>query len=273
MVRCVVGIPARTALISRYGEFYSLGCSGYCLYSPRWMLVFNCTPIKLEGVLVCSAGLETRPPSIPVSERGEARNVGYSYSGRWRANSAVGREPTRRAAMPGERRTRRDHHGRALVLRGPEPEAGARAGAGRSGGGLGGHGRRPGVLPRGFAGRSRSNPTRSGSEPCRLEAVPLRGSMRPHVMLYGRRLRALLRERAWDVVHAWEEPYIPAGGQIAWWTPKGVGVCLLYVPEHRQAVSAAVLERIERYCVGRCAGWLAAGESVAEAQRSRGLRL
>ena len=29
-------------------------------------------------------------------------------------------------------------------------------------------------------------------------------------------------ELPWDVVHAWEEPYIPAGGQIAWWAPRGV---------------------------------------------------
>ena len=64
-------------------------------------------------------------------------------------------------------------------------------------------------------------PDPSGVEPCRLEAVPLYGSKRPHVMLYGRRLRTLLRGRDWDVVHAWEEPYIPAGGQIAWWAPRG----------------------------------------------------
>jgi prepilin-type N-terminal cleavage/methylation domain-containing protein len=39
LVRCVVGMPAHTALITRYGEYYSLGCSGYTLNSPRWMLV------------------------------------------------------------------------------------------------------------------------------------------------------------------------------------------------------------------------------------------
>src|SRR3954467_6925358 len=51
-------------------------------------------------------------------------------------------------------------------------------------------------------------------EPYRLEAVPARVSRGPHVFLYGRRLRALLRGD-WDVVHAWEEPYILAGGQVA----------------------------------------------------------
>ncbi len=41
LVRCVVGMPAHTALISRYGEYYSLGCCGYCVNSPRWMLVLH----------------------------------------------------------------------------------------------------------------------------------------------------------------------------------------------------------------------------------------
>src|SRR5262245_23963499 len=44
-------------------------------------------------------------------------------------------------------------------------------------------------------------------EPYALEPVPARFSKVPHVFLYGGRLRALLRED-WDVVHAWEEPYI-----------------------------------------------------------------
>lgn len=39
LVRCVVGLPAHTALISRYGEYYSLGCSPYTANPPRWMLV------------------------------------------------------------------------------------------------------------------------------------------------------------------------------------------------------------------------------------------
>jgi hypothetical protein len=39
LVRCAVGMPAHTALIARHGEYYWLGCSGYTLNSPRWMLV------------------------------------------------------------------------------------------------------------------------------------------------------------------------------------------------------------------------------------------
>ena len=112
-------------------------------------------------------------------------------------------------------------------------------------------------------------PDPTGSEPCRLEAVPLRGSKRPHVMLYGRRLRTLLRERAWDVVHAWEEPYIPAGGQIAWWAPRG-SAYVFYTFQNIPKRYPPPFSAVERYCLDRCAGWLAAGNSVAEAQRSRG---
>ena len=39
-----------------------------------------------------------------------------------------------------------------------------------------------------------------------------------HGFFYSAELRSLLA-RGWDMVHAWEEPYILAGGQIAWGTP------------------------------------------------------
>ena len=58
-----------------------------------------------------------------------------------------------------------------------------------------------------------------GPEPCRLEAVPVYFSKRVPFMLYGRRLRELLRSN-WDVVHGWEEPYVLSGGQIANWSPR-----------------------------------------------------
>lgn len=39
LVRCVVGLPMHTSLIARHGEYYSLGCSGYTVNNPRWILV------------------------------------------------------------------------------------------------------------------------------------------------------------------------------------------------------------------------------------------
>ena len=111
-------------------------------------------------------------------------------------------------------------------------------------------------------------PDPPGAGPCRLEPVPVYLSKYVHVMLYGRRLRALLRA-PWDVVHAWEEPYILAGGQIARWSPRGAAY-VFYTFQNLVKRYPPPFAAVERYCLDRCAGWLAAGESVAEAQRSRG---
>jgi glycosyltransferase involved in cell wall biosynthesis len=53
-------------------------------------------------------------------------------------------------------------------------------------------------------------------EPCQLEPVNAYLSKRIHVFFYGSEARDLLR-RDWDVVHAWEEPYVFAGYQLARW--------------------------------------------------------
>jgi glycosyltransferase involved in cell wall biosynthesis len=108
-----------------------------------------------------------------------------------------------------------------------------------------------------------------GLEPCGLEMVPLRMAQWVHVMLYGRKLRALLKDSHWDVVHAWEEPYILAGGQIAWWAPRG-SAYIFWTAQNLAKLYPAPFSWIERYCLDRCAGWLACGESVAEIQRARG---
>lgn len=107
-----------------------------------------------------------------------------------------------------------------------------------------------------------------GPEPCRLEPVSVYGSKRLPLMVYGSGLRTLLRE-PWDVVHAWEEPYIAAGFQIAWWAPRGAAF-VFYTFQNLPKRYPPPFANMERYCVDRCAGWLAAGESVAEAQLMRG---
>lgn len=111
-------------------------------------------------------------------------------------------------------------------------------------------------------------PDPPGAGPYRLEPVPVRLSNWVHVMLYGGRLRTLLRG-PWDVVHAWEEPYVLAGGQIARWSPRGAAY-IFYTFQNIVKRYPPPFSAVERYCLDRCAGWLAAGESVAEAQRSRG---
>ena len=103
-----------------------------------------------------------------------------------------------------------------------------------------------------------------GPEPCRLEAVPVYFSKRVPFMLYGRRLRELLRSN-WDVVHGWEEPYVLSGGQIANWSPRSAAY-VFYTFQNLPKRYPPPFSMIERYCLDRCAGWLAAGDTVLEAR-------
>jgi glycosyltransferase involved in cell wall biosynthesis len=104
-------------------------------------------------------------------------------------------------------------------------------------------------------------------EPYRLEPVPARFSKVPHVFLYGRRLRALLRG-PWDVVHAWEEPYILAGGQIALASPRGAA--LVYSSFQNQPKRyPPPFAWVERLCLARASGWTAFGRTVAETLQDR----
>jgi glycosyltransferase involved in cell wall biosynthesis len=102
----------------------------------------------------------------------------------------------------------------------------------------------------------------SDDEPCPV--VPLRAYLtrRVHVFSYGPRLRSLLAE-PWDVVHCWEEPYIIAGGQVAWWLPAGVP--LVYRTAQSLNKTYPIPFRwIERYAMRRAAGWMCSGSLVAQ---------
>ncbi len=106
-------------------------------------------------------------------------------------------------------------------------------------------------------------------ELCELEPVPVRFSNRIHVMLYGRRLRDLLCDGDWDVVHCWEEPYIFAGGQVARWTPDRAA--LVYATfQNIQKSYPWPFSSIERFAMKRAAGWIAFGHTVEQALSSRG---
>ncbi len=126
------------------------------------------------------------------------------------------------------------------------------------------------VAPTYFHGRRDLRPLHletDGMEPSRLEPVKAYLTGQVHVFLYGRRLRALLRE-GWDMVHCWEEPYILAGGQVAWWTPKGTPL----VYRTAQSLSKrypAPFCWIERYAMGRSAGWICSGQLVEQTLSTR----
>jgi glycosyltransferase involved in cell wall biosynthesis len=105
-------------------------------------------------------------------------------------------------------------------------------------------------------------------EACDLETVPLHFTRRAHSMLYGRRLKEILQRR-WDIVHCWEEPYVLSAGQIARWTPPDTPF-VFWTAQNLPKRYPPPFSFVERYCVDRCAAWMACGQSVVDALGPRG---
>jgi glycosyltransferase involved in cell wall biosynthesis len=104
-------------------------------------------------------------------------------------------------------------------------------------------------------------------EACSVESIPVRFDAVPHLMVYGRGLRAALRGR-WDVVHCWEEPYVAAGFQIA----RRIPASARFVFATFQNVAKRYpppFNWFERAAVGRADGWIAFGHTIHETQSAR----
>jgi glycosyltransferase involved in cell wall biosynthesis len=105
------------------------------------------------------------------------------------------------------------------------------------------------------------------NEVCQLEPVSVYLSRCPHLMTYSWRLKEILQQ-GWDLVHSWQEPYIFAGGQIAWWTPPQTplvyrtaqSICKRYPPPFNW---------IEDYAMSRTTGWICCGQTVADTLKPR----
>jgi glycosyltransferase involved in cell wall biosynthesis len=111
------------------------------------------------------------------------------------------------------------------------------------------------------------------TEECRgekeiLELLPAYFSALPHLFFYGKRLRQLLNDN-WDIVHCWEEPYVLAGGQVAYWTPKQSRL-VFWTGQTQVKEYPPPFAQIERYCFKRCAGWLSRGQLGIDAMLERG---
>ena len=108
-------------------------------------------------------------------------------------------------------------------------------------------------------------------EPYELVPLPMRVTGIPHLAHYSpRALRSLMRRESWDVIHAWHEPYVLVGGQIAVPGPSATFDSLIYstfqnIPKRYPPPFA----QIERYCLRRADGWTAFGQTIADAQRDR----
>ena len=125
------------------------------------------------------------------------------------------------------------------------------------------------VAPEFFQGDLRAiECERIAEEVSGLEVVPAHMTGRIHLFVYGRRLRDLLRQN-YDLVHCWEEPYILAGAQVAWWTPHAIPL-VFWTAQNISKRYPPPFSAIEKYCIERCAGWMGSGRLVAETMLARG---
>jgi phosphatidylinositol alpha-1,6-mannosyltransferase len=104
-------------------------------------------------------------------------------------------------------------------------------------------------------------------EPCRVIALDAHLTRRVHAFLYGRQLKSVLAER-WDVVHCWEEPYIFAGGEVAWWTRAGTALVFRTAQSMNKRYPPP-FNWVERYAMQKAAGWICSGSLVAQTLSAR----
>jgi len=83
-----------------------------------------------------------------------------------------------------------------------------------------------------------------------------------HVFSWGPSLRGLLRQD-WDVVHAWEEPYILAGWQIARLTQNASKLVFLTMQSNPKRYPPP-FSWLERDSMARAAGWVSCGYSIEQ---------
>ncbi len=105
-------------------------------------------------------------------------------------------------------------------------------------------------------------------EMCQLVPVTAYITRRPHLLVYGRSLRTLL-SRKWDLVHCWQEPYVASGFQVCRWTPREVPF-VFWSAQNLAKSYPPPFRWFERFCLGRCAGWLACGRTTVSALGPRG---
>jgi len=100
-----------------------------------------------------------------------------------------------------------------------------------------------------------------------FEGVPAYLTSRVHVFSYGRKLRSLLSHR-WDLVHAWEEPYVLAGWEISRWIQTGSKLVYRSAQSNPKRYPPP-FSWFERSSMARACGWICSGVQVEQNLLSR----
>jgi glycosyltransferase involved in cell wall biosynthesis len=107
--------------------------------------------------------------------------------------------------------------------------------------------------------------------PLRLVPLGTKLSRFIHVFRYdGAALQALIREGGFDVVHAWEEPYVFAGYQIAKALKHSPARFCFRTAQSYVKYYPLPFSHFERTVVARAQGWIAGASLVYEAMLRRG---
>ena len=107
--------------------------------------------------------------------------------------------------------------------------------------------------------------------PVKLVSIPARFTRRIHVFHYsGRALRELILRNSFDGIHAWEEPYILAGYQIARLARKSGSRFCFRTAQSLNKFYPPPFSFFERQCLATAHRWIAGGKSVFENLSARG---
>lgn len=123
--------------------------------------------------------------------------------------------------------------------------------------------------PRFVRGNLRSIPFETiADEASHVRTFPMYLSASPHFSFYSRSLRDLVRAN-WELVHVWEEPYVTAGFQVCRWVRPDVPL-VFWTMQNINKWYPPPNSWFEKYCLGKCRGWEAGGQTIAETLVSRG---
>ncbi len=119
------------------------------------------------------------------------------------------------------------------------------------------------AAPKYFQGRNDLAPVelvRTAADDFPLVELDAYLTSKVHVFSWSSRLRGLLRQD-WDVVHAWEEPYILAGWEIARLTRRLSKLVFLTMQSNPKRYPPP-FSWFERDSLARAAGWVSCGYSI-----------
>jgi glycosyltransferase involved in cell wall biosynthesis len=134
-------------------------------------------------------------------------------------------------------------------------------------------GRRPGIdltviAPKFFYGDLRPVHLEStGDEGFQLKGLDVRLSKHIHFFYY-KKMSSVITPGAFDIVHAWEEPYVYAGFQVARAASRAGSRYMFRTAQSIPKAYPPPFRQFENFCASHASGWIAGGSLVHNALRN-----